>query len=61
MSLEGHYCGPEACPECGETHGCICGNCDMTVDTDPAADEYRETIAFLRQNADALGIRQADR
>lgn len=26
MSAEGHYCGPNPCFECGETHGCICGN-----------------------------------
>lgn len=29
MSTEGHYCGPLPCVECGEDHGCICGNdCD---------------------------------
>lgn len=29
MNTEGHWCGPDPCPECGETHGCICGNCDL--------------------------------
>lgn len=29
MSTEGHNCGPNPCPECDETHDCICGNdCD---------------------------------
>ena len=29
---EGHFCGP-GCPECGEDHGCICGN-DCLVEVD---------------------------
>lgn len=29
MSGEGHWCGPSVCHECGDIHGCICGNeCD---------------------------------
>ena len=42
MSAEGHWCGPSACPECGETHTCICGNaCDKPVD---AEQEFRDWI-----------------
>ena len=26
MTIEGHWCGTKPCPECGETHACICGN-----------------------------------
>jgi len=41
MSAEGHWCGPKSCPECGETHGCICGNdCDEQL----AVDEPRPPI-----------------
>lgn len=42
MSAEGHWCGPEPCPECGETHACICGNdCDNPADPER---EFRDWI-----------------
>lgn len=33
MSAEGHFCGPN-CPECGEEHGCICGNDCLAIGED---------------------------